>query len=77
MRFNNLLVTNSQNPGVLVGSCECLSLWPYQAMIYVERDYYVPSKLIREPIYALSSQIEDCAFFRERLFPIAVRGCHE
>ena len=70
----NLTVTNSKNPGVLVGSCEVLSLWPREAMIYVEPNYYVPSDEFRKP-YNLRLQIEDCAYFRARLFPIAVRGC--
>ena len=69
------MMTNSQSPGVLVGSCECFSLWPHQAMIYVERGYYVSSDELRKPLYPLYMQIEDCAFFRSRLFPIAVRGC--
>lgn len=73
MQCNNFLATNSQNSGVLVGPCECLSLWPYQAMIYVSRNYYVPSSYFDSLLF----ELRECPGIRAGLFPIAVRGCAE
>ena len=75
MQFNNLndlLMTNTKHPGVLVGRSGVYSLFPWQCMITVDRDYYVPSHVFRESFW-LERRVNP--EFRECFYLPAVWRC--